>query len=83
MEDTEFGAPSVNMTGPGEYKRLAQAGNSGQKPEPVIAQEGDYPNGVILIRAGFALLSRKFGNGNRTPQLSWFRPKLRLRGNRP
>lgn len=34
--------------------------------EPVIANEGDYPNGLILIRAGFARLSRKYGNGEQT-----------------
>ncbi|HEY1583138.1 MAG TPA: cyclic nucleotide-binding domain-containing protein [Chthoniobacterales bacterium] len=34
--------------------------------EPVIAHEGDYPNGLILIRSGFARLSRKYNNGERT-----------------
>jgi len=34
--------------------------------EPMIAQEGHYPNGIILIRSGFARLSKKFGNGERT-----------------
>ncbi len=34
--------------------------------EPVIAEEGHYPNGVVLVRAGFARLSRKFRNGHRT-----------------
>jgi Fe-S-cluster-containing dehydrogenase component/CRP-like cAMP-binding protein len=34
--------------------------------EPVIAREGDYPNGLILIRSGFARLSRKYNNGERT-----------------
>jgi Fe-S-cluster-containing dehydrogenase component len=35
-------------------------------PEPVIAQEGDQPNGIILIKAGFARVSQKFGSGHRT-----------------
>lgn len=65
MAQTEFGTYG-DYDWSGEYKRLAQAGGAGQKPEPLIAQEGDYPNGVIVIRAGFARLSRKFGNGHRT-----------------
>ncbi len=34
--------------------------------EPVIAREGDYPNGLVLIRSGFARLSRKYNHGERT-----------------
>ena len=34
--------------------------------EPVIAREGEYRNGLILIRSGFARLSRKYNNGERT-----------------
>jgi Fe-S-cluster-containing dehydrogenase component/CRP-like cAMP-binding protein len=34
--------------------------------EPRIADEGHYTNGLILIRAGFARLSRQYGNGHRT-----------------
>jgi Fe-S-cluster-containing dehydrogenase component/CRP-like cAMP-binding protein len=50
----------------GEYKRLAQSGSVRPEKEPVIVQEGDYPNGVVLLRAGFARVSQKFGNGERT-----------------
>jgi Fe-S-cluster-containing dehydrogenase component/CRP-like cAMP-binding protein len=50
----------------GEYKRLAQAGNVRPEKEPVILGEGDYPNGVVLVRAGFARVSQKFGGGERT-----------------
>src|SRR5881394_2505128 len=50
----------------GEYKRLAQAGTVRPEKEPVIVQEGDYPNGVVLLRAGFARVSQKFGSGERT-----------------
>jgi Fe-S-cluster-containing dehydrogenase component/CRP-like cAMP-binding protein len=50
----------------GEYKRLAQAGSVRPEKEPVIVQEGDYPNGVVLLRAGFARVSQKFGSGERT-----------------
>jgi Fe-S-cluster-containing dehydrogenase component/CRP-like cAMP-binding protein len=50
----------------GEYKRLAQSGSVRPEKEPVIAQEGDYPNGVVLLRAGFARVSQKLGGGERT-----------------
>jgi Fe-S-cluster-containing dehydrogenase component/CRP-like cAMP-binding protein len=50
----------------GEDTRLAQAGSVRPESEPVIANEGDYPNGVVLVRAGFARVSHKFGSGERT-----------------
>lgn len=50
----------------GDYKRLAQSGALSPEKEPVVAQEGDYPNGVVLVRAGFARLSQRYGNGHRT-----------------
>jgi Fe-S-cluster-containing dehydrogenase component/CRP-like cAMP-binding protein len=52
----------------GEYKRLATQSDPSSRSaqEPLIAQEGDYPNGIVLIRAGFARLSRKLGAGERT-----------------
>jgi Fe-S-cluster-containing dehydrogenase component/CRP-like cAMP-binding protein len=50
----------------GEYKRLAQSGGVRPEKEPVIVQQGDYPNGIVLLRAGFARVSRKFGGGERT-----------------
>ena len=65
MDQTEFGTYG-DYDWSGDYKRLAQSGGASQKPESVIAQEGDYPNGVIVIRAGFARLSQTFGNGHRT-----------------
>ncbi len=34
--------------------------------EPLIVEEGHYPNGLILIRSGFARLSRRKGNGHQT-----------------
>jgi len=49
----------------GDYKKLAQAGASAGK-EPVIAAEGDYPNGIVMIRAGFARLTQRYGGGHRT-----------------
>ncbi len=66
MAKTEFGTFG-DYDWSGDYKRLAQSADSGQrKQEPVIAEEGDYPNGVILIKAGFGRVSQKFGNGHRT-----------------
>ena len=50
----------------GEYKRLAQSGSVQPEKEPVIVQQGDYPNGVVLLRAGFARVSQKLGGGERT-----------------
>lgn len=50
----------------GEYKRLAQAGALRPEKEPAIVSEGDYPNGIVLLRAGFARVSQKFGGGERT-----------------
>lgn len=34
--------------------------------EPIIAREGDYPDGLILIRSGFARLSVQYDDGHRT-----------------
>ncbi len=49
------------------FKRLVKQGaTTGVEHEPLIAQEGDYPNGVILIRSGLARLSHSFHYGHRT-----------------
>ena len=50
----------------GDYKKLAKAGTNSVDKETVIAQEGDYPDGVIFIRSGFGRLSKRFGSGQRT-----------------
>ncbi len=50
----------------GDYKKLAKAGTNSLDKEAVIAQEGDYPDGVIFIRSGFGRLSKRFGSGQRT-----------------
>jgi Fe-S-cluster-containing dehydrogenase component/CRP-like cAMP-binding protein len=34
--------------------------------EPLIAAEGDRPTGLLLIRSGFARVSRRHGHGHRT-----------------
>lgn len=38
----------------------------GKADEPVIAREGDYPDGLLVIRAGFARVSIQYGKGRRT-----------------
>ncbi len=50
----------------GDYKRLAKSGTESPERETVIAQEGDYPDGVVFIRSGFARLTKRFANGQRT-----------------
>ncbi len=42
----------------GERERLEQ--------EPLIARQGDYPNGLLLIRSGFARVSSRYNHGERT-----------------
>src|SRR5262245_42234142 len=34
--------------------------------EPLIATEGDRPTGLLLVRSGFARVSRRHGHGNQT-----------------
>ena len=34
--------------------------------EPVIAREGDYHNGLLLVRSGFARVSSRYNHGERT-----------------
>ncbi|MBI5368580.1 MAG: 4Fe-4S dicluster domain-containing protein [Planctomycetes bacterium] len=34
--------------------------------EPVIAEEGSHPAGLVLIRSGFARVTRRHGHGHRT-----------------
>ncbi|HNC24741.1 MAG TPA: cyclic nucleotide-binding domain-containing protein [Opitutaceae bacterium] len=50
----------------GEYKKLAQAGTAAVAKEQVVASEGDYPNSVVMIRAGFARITQRVGDGHRT-----------------
>ena len=50
----------------GEYKKLVQAGAAAVAREATIAAEGDYPNGIVMVRSGFARLTRRHGAGHRT-----------------
>jgi Fe-S-cluster-containing dehydrogenase component/CRP-like cAMP-binding protein len=48
----------------GSYRSLVERSPAERlQAEPVIAEEGHYPNGVILIRSGFARVSRRYGHG--------------------
>jgi Fe-S-cluster-containing dehydrogenase component/CRP-like cAMP-binding protein len=49
----------------GEYKQLMQSGASAAY-ESTIAVEGDYPNSVVIVRAGFARVTKRYGSGHRT-----------------
>ena len=49
------------------YKTLLSESAAGRiEREPIIAEEGHYPNGVIMVRSGFARISKRFGYGHRT-----------------
>ncbi|MBC8284420.1 MAG: cyclic nucleotide-binding domain-containing protein [Nitrospinae bacterium] len=49
------------------YKKMqGQDRIDGVKDEPEIAQEGAYPDGVLMVRAGFARVSVQRGNGRQT-----------------
>ena len=65
LEQTEFGTYG-DYDWSGEYKKLVKEGKATHPSEPVIAKEGDYPNGVIFVRAGFARITQTYGRGERT-----------------
>ena len=46
------------------YKKQRRGGDQGS--ETVICREGDYPDGVLMIRAGFARVSTRYGSGQRS-----------------
>lgn len=49
-----------------EMRRSAADGAGTQADEPIIAAEGAFPDGVYLVRAGFARVSSRLGGGQRT-----------------
>ncbi len=49
----------------GDYKKLVKSGASAAQ-EQTIASEGDYPNGVVMVRSGFARMTQRYGDGHRT-----------------
>ncbi|MCG8650150.1 MAG: cyclic nucleotide-binding domain-containing protein [Pirellulales bacterium] len=51
----------------GGFKRLAQQGRQNNlENEPLIAEEGHHPNGVIILSSGLARVSKRYENGHRT-----------------
>ena len=51
------------------YKRLSEGRPEERLArEPVIVSEGDYPDGLLLIRSGFGRISKSVNNGHRTLQ---------------
>jgi Fe-S-cluster-containing dehydrogenase component/CRP-like cAMP-binding protein len=65
LAETEF-ATYGDYDWSGEYKKLVKEGKATRPNEPIIAKEGDYPNGVIFVRAGFARITQAYGRGERT-----------------
>ena len=65
IEQTEF-ATFGDYDWSGEYKELVKEGKASRPAEPIITKEGDYPNGVVLVRAGFARVTQTYGRGERT-----------------
>ncbi len=56
-----------NYDSPEPFKDLANRGGaSGLATEPIVRKEGDYPNGIVLIRSGLARLSQQHHHGHRT-----------------
>jgi len=51
----------------GSYKALAEERSADRiVDEPIIAGEEEYPNGLILVRSGFARVTKRYGHGHRT-----------------
>jgi len=49
------------------YNRVAELSQAERlQMEPVVAREGDYPNGIFLVRSGFARLSETYNHAERT-----------------
>ena len=56
-----------NFDSPQPFKELAKKGaDLHLQNEPFVVREGDYPNGMIIVRSGVARLSQKHHNGHRT-----------------
>ena len=48
------------------FQRLQSSGQGGVEHEPAIARQGDYADGLLMIRAGFARVAIEYGSGQRT-----------------
>lgn len=51
-----------------QFKQIQKTDDAATKihQEPLVVAEGDYVNGLILIRNGFARISKSHGDGHRT-----------------
>ena len=49
----------------GKFKDMAKSGAPAAK-EQIVAAEEDYPNSVVIVRTGFARVTQRYGDGNRT-----------------
>lgn len=50
----------------GSYQQLRQKDVDPLSQEPIVSEKGQYPNGLVLVRAGFGRLSRQHGYGEHT-----------------
>jgi Fe-S-cluster-containing dehydrogenase component/CRP-like cAMP-binding protein len=48
------------------YKKLLRERQSAAEQEPIIARQGDYPDGLLMVRAGFARVTTRLGGSERT-----------------
>ena len=49
------------------YNRMVEKASGYRlEDEPIIAAEGHYPDGLLMVRSGFARVSRRINNGHRT-----------------
>jgi Fe-S-cluster-containing dehydrogenase component/CRP-like cAMP-binding protein len=48
------------------YKKFLRSQRASAEPEPLIARQGDYPDGLLLVRAGFARVTTRLGSAERT-----------------
>ena len=48
------------------YKSIRGMGKNGNKREPVIIRQGDYPDDLLIVRAGFARVSMRQEDGDQT-----------------
>jgi Fe-S-cluster-containing dehydrogenase component/CRP-like cAMP-binding protein len=48
------------------FKRLVRESRSSGEEEPTIARQGDYPDGLLMVRAGFARVTASLGSKERT-----------------
>jgi Fe-S-cluster-containing dehydrogenase component/CRP-like cAMP-binding protein len=48
------------------FQRLRSSGLGGTEHEPAIARQGEYADGLLMIRAGFGRVAIDYGSGQRT-----------------